>query len=54
MPFFLGCPSLQAVRELSAAIRIQAWWRGMMVRHKLGPFKQKKSKGKGKGKKKKK
>lgn len=25
-----------AVRELAAAIRIQAWWRGMMVRHKIG------------------
>ncbi len=41
----------QAVLELAAAIRVQAWWRGMLVRHKLGPFKPKKA---DKGKKKKK
>ena len=29
----------QAVRELAATIRLQAWWRGMLVRHQLGPFK---------------
>lgn len=34
------------------ATKIQAWWRGMMVRHKLGPFNPKKGK-KGKGKEKK-
>eukprot|EP00730_Choanoeca_flexa_P000379 TRINITY_DN10176_c0_g1_i1.p1 TRINITY_DN10176_c0_g1~~TRINITY_DN10176_c0_g1_i1.p1 ORF type:complete len:386 (+),score=132.43 TRINITY_DN10176_c0_g1_i1:901-2058(+) len=45
----------RAVKELAAAIRLQAWWRGMLVRHKLGPFKVKKSAKKGKkGKKKKK
>ena len=33
----------QAIKELAGAIRIQAWWRGIMVRHKLGPFKVKKS-----------
>ncbi|XP_065163777.1 dynein regulatory complex protein 9-like isoform X1 [Atheta coriaria] len=32
------------------ATKIQAWWRGMMVRCKLGPYKVKKSKGKGKNK----
>lgn len=43
----------QAVLELAAAIRLQAWWRGMMVRHKLGPFKPSKKTSKGKkGKKK--
>ncbi|GLV39078.1 uncharacterized protein CBL_06129 [Carabus blaptoides fortunei] len=31
------------------ATKIQAWWRGMMVRHKLGPYNPKKGK-KGKGK----
>jgi hypothetical protein len=45
------------VKELAAAIRIQAWWRGQLVRHQLGPFKAKKSSAKkkkgGKGKKKK-
>jgi hypothetical protein len=46
----------QAVRDMAAAVKIQAWWRGMLVRHKLGPFgskKKGKGKGKGKGKKKK-
>ena len=45
----------QAVRDMAAAVKIQAWWRGMLVRHKLGPFAgKKKGKGKkGKGKKKK-
>eukprot|EP00045_Choanoeca_perplexa_P022833 m.11009 g.11009 ORF g.11009 m.11009 type:complete len:387 (-) comp9739_c0_seq1:67-1227(-) len=46
----------RAVKELAASIRIQAWWRGMLVRHKMGPFKAKKSAKKGgkkKGKKKK-
>lgn len=28
----------QAVRDMAAAVKIQAWWRGMLVRHKLGPF----------------
>jgi len=43
----------QAILELTAAIRLQAWWRGMLVRHKLGPFKAKKKSAKGKkGKKK--
>eukprot|EP00055_Hartaetosiga_balthica_P010748 m.46927 g.46927 ORF g.46927 m.46927 type:complete len:388 (-) comp7297_c0_seq1:969-2132(-) len=37
--------------ETAAAIRVQAWWRGMLVRHKLGPFKQKKGKSSKKGKK---
>lgn len=46
----------QAVRDMAAAVKIQAWWRGMLVRHKLGPFAKKGKKGKGgkKGKKKKK
>jgi len=43
-----------AVKKLASAIKIQAWWRGMLVRHKMGPFKSKKGKGKGKGKGKKK
>lgn len=38
--------------ELESSIRIQAWWRGMMMRHKLGTFGKKKKKGKKKGKKK--
>ncbi|EGD78293.1 hypothetical protein PTSG_09359 [Salpingoeca rosetta] len=45
----------RSVRELAAAIRLQAWWRGILVRHKLGPHKDKKAKkGKKSGKKKKK
>ncbi|KAJ8948359.1 hypothetical protein NQ318_019344 [Aromia moschata] len=36
--------------ELWAAIKIQAWWRGTMVRKKLGPYRKKKGKGKDKGK----
>lgn len=34
--------------------QMQAWWRGVMVRHELGPYnkKKKKKKGKGSGKKK--
>lgn len=42
--------------ELEASVKIQAWWRSQMLRHKLGPHgkkkKKKKGKGKGKGKKK--
>ncbi|XP_017786460.1 PREDICTED: IQ domain-containing protein G-like [Nicrophorus vespilloides] len=34
------------------AIIIQAWWRGVMVRRKLGPYKPKKSRGRGKKQKK--
>ncbi|XP_063772639.1 dynein regulatory complex protein 9 isoform X5 [Pseudophryne corroboree] len=30
--------------ELASAIKIQAWWRGMMVRKGLGPYKKSKSK----------
>ncbi|CAI9532247.1 unnamed protein product [Staurois parvus] len=38
--------------ELSSAIKIQAWWKGTMVRKGLGPYKKSKSKkGKEKGKK---
>lgn len=45
----------RSVRELAAAIRIQAWWRGIIVRNKLGSNKdKKKGKGKKSGKKKKK
>jgi len=43
----------EAERELEeqkACVAIQAWWRGVMVRRQLGPYKPKK-KGKGKGKK---
>lgn len=29
---------------------LQAWWRGVMVRKKLGPYRKKRKKGKGKGK----
>ncbi|XP_017770203.1 PREDICTED: IQ domain-containing protein G-like [Nicrophorus vespilloides] len=36
-------------RETKAAIRIQAWWRGLMVRKKLGRFGKKKRGKKGKG-----
>lgn len=38
-------------RRLDASIRLQAWWRGLMVRLQLGPFNPKRKKGK-KGKKK--
>lgn len=31
-------------RKIRAAIRIQAWWRGVMVRKCLGPFRKKKGK----------
>lgn len=47
----------QEAIELKAGIKLQAWWRGVMVRKGLGPYKKgKKKKGKGKksGKKKKK
>lgn len=44
----------QAVRDLAAAVKIQAWWRAMLVRHKMGPFKSGKKGKKGKGSKKKK
>ncbi|KAM4771321.1 dynein regulatory complex protein 9-like isoform 3-T3 [Rhinophrynus dorsalis] len=38
--------------ELASVIKLQAWWRGMMVRKGLGPYKKTKSKkGKDKGKK---
>ena len=49
----------QEAEELKAAIKVQAWFRGVMVRKGLGPFnKKKKKKGRkgkksGKGKKKK-
>lgn len=38
----------EKLRRLKAATRIQAWWRGVMVRRCLGPFKKQKKKGKGK------
>uniref|UniRef100_A0A0B6ZYG2 Dynein regulatory complex protein 9 n=1 Tax=Arion vulgaris TaxID=1028688 RepID=A0A0B6ZYG2_9EUPU len=43
----------QEANELKSAIKLQAWWRGVMVRKGFGPFgKKKKKKGKkGKGKK---
>jgi IQ domain-containing protein G len=41
------------VLELAGAIRIQAWWRGVMVRRQLGPFKPKKKSAKSKKKEKK-
>lgn len=46
----------QEALELKATVKIQAWWRGIMVRKGLGPYgKKKKKKGKkgkkGKGKK---
>lgn len=48
---------IQEERELilmaKCSIKIQAWWRGVMVRKQLGPFKPKKSKKKKKGGKKK-
>eukprot|EP00049_Salpingoeca_infusionum_P019285 m.361198 g.361198 ORF g.361198 m.361198 type:complete len:388 (+) comp19408_c0_seq1:269-1432(+) len=40
----------RAMRQLAAVIRLQAWWRGMLVRNKMGPFALKKGKS-GKGKK---
>ncbi|XP_062522092.1 dynein regulatory complex protein 9-like [Corticium candelabrum] len=36
--------------EANAAIKLQAWWRGILVRHQLGPY-SKKKKGKKSGKK---
>lgn len=41
--------SEQEAEELKSAIRVQSWWRGVMVRKQLGPYAPKK---KGKGKKK--
>lgn len=38
-------------QQMFAAIKIQSWWRGMLVRNAIGPYKKKKGK---KGKKKKK
>ncbi len=38
-------------QQMNAAVKIQSWWRGMLVRHAIGPHKKKKGK---KGKKKKK
>uniref|UniRef100_A0AAR5PMW4 Dynein regulatory complex protein 9 n=1 Tax=Dendroctonus ponderosae TaxID=77166 RepID=A0AAR5PMW4_DENPD len=35
----------QRLREIDAATKIEAWWRGVMVRNKLGPY-DKKKKGK--------
>ncbi|XP_036320072.1 dynein regulatory complex protein 9 [Rhagoletis pomonella] len=41
----------QQIYRVQCAVRIQAWWRGLMVRRGLGPFKKKSKKGKkGKGK----
>jgi hypothetical protein len=37
---------LKQEKERKAAVRIQSWWRGMMVRHHLGPYRPKKTKGK--------
>lgn len=43
----------QLMKLIMAATKIQAWWRGVMFRKQLGPYKkQKKGKGKGKDKKK--
>ena len=42
--------SERELEELNACVNIQSWWRGVMVRKQLGPYKPKK-KGKGKGKK---
>lgn len=44
---------LQAAERLrekqeKAALKIQAWWRGVMVRKKLGKYRKKRGKGKGK------
>lgn len=41
----------QEAIELKACIKMQAWWRGVMVRKCFGPFAKKKKKKKGKGKK---
>ena len=38
----------QEAREMSATVRIQSWWRGVMVRKGLGSYSKKKKKGKGK------
>ncbi|XP_067635713.1 dynein regulatory complex protein 9 [Eurosta solidaginis] len=43
----------QQIYRVSCAVRLQAWWRGLMVRRGLGPFKKKAKKcrkGKNKGK----
>jgi len=40
----------QELEELRSCIKIQSWWRGIMVRRQLGPYSKKKKKGK-KGKK---
>lgn len=41
----------QQIYRVACAVQIQAWWRGLMVRRGLGPFKKKSKKGKkGKGK----
>ncbi|XP_041419151.1 dynein regulatory complex protein 9-like isoform X2 [Xenopus laevis] len=43
---------IQEMKELTSVIKLQAWWRGMMVRRGLGSYKKTKSKsGKEKGKK---
>ncbi|XP_030761708.1 dynein regulatory complex protein 9-like [Sitophilus oryzae] len=39
----------QVQKEYDAGLKIQAWWRGVMVRKRLGPYRKKK-RGKGKGK----
>lgn len=46
----------QEAIELKAAVKLESWWRGVMVRKGLGPYKKgkKKKKGKKSGKKKKK
>ncbi|XP_053949335.1 dynein regulatory complex protein 9 [Anastrepha ludens] len=36
----------QQIYRVECAVRIQAWWRGLMVRRGLGPFKKKVKKGK--------
>ncbi|XP_054088135.1 dynein regulatory complex protein 9 [Zeugodacus cucurbitae] len=36
----------QQIHRVECAVRIQAWWRGLMVRRGLGPFKKKSKKGK--------
>uniref|UniRef100_A0A1X7TI59 Dynein regulatory complex protein 9 n=1 Tax=Amphimedon queenslandica TaxID=400682 RepID=A0A1X7TI59_AMPQE len=40
----------QEKKENTTATKIQAWWRGMMVRKRLGPFKKGGKKGKSKKK----
>ncbi|CAG9824360.1 unnamed protein product [Phaedon cochleariae] len=40
----------QEKMECQAATKIQAWWKGVMVRKKLGPYRKKKGKGKSKTK----